>query len=594
MALFSRIFSRLLLLLAFLLPASLRWRVLAWPYRRAHARQQAALSHPDRTQLETLQRILEANRGTEFGRAHAFDQIRDVASYRARVPLRTYGELEPYIERHRRGESNVLVSGPLVGFAISGGSRGRPKPLPVTAQSLETWARAEALLAREAVRLQPAVARGRCLHLLPCFTEQTSRSTLPMAPMPVLAQSAGIGATGLRDVLPHQLFSIVDEQLRYYLILRLAMARRVSVLRAASPGTLIILAEYLELLGEELVGNLGTGKVRDLAGLPAAVRAAVPAQPAEPSVASRLKLRLRDRGRLEPADIWPDLSLLVCSTTGSSQVAATRLSDRFGNVAVMDPGYRAAEGVFTWSWREGEGGVPLLDGQFIEFMPTGQAPSVKTVSMVELEPGRRYTPVLTGFNGMYRYVMDDVVEVLDRRDDLPRLGMVGRAGFHIRLESGSLDEASVSEAVAAAARSADVVLTGYTAWLADPEPAAAGSEAARPGWLARLLRRGSSEPAPERPLLTVAMEPTVSLTVDQARKLHAAIDAELRRHSPIYDRSRGEGKLGRPCLVLLRPQTLARSRRRRLADGMYGGHAPVPVLSEDGWLVEHQDVELRL
>jgi hypothetical protein len=167
MLLFAHILHRLLLLLAFLLPSSVRWRVLAWPYRRAHNRQQLALQHPHRTQLETLQRILEANRGTEFGRAHAFDRIQDAAAYRARVPLRTYGELAPYVERHRRGESNVLVAGSLVGFAISGGSRGKPKPLPVTPESLRIWARAEALLAREAVRLQPDVARGDCLHLLP-------------------------------------------------------------------------------------------------------------------------------------------------------------------------------------------------------------------------------------------------------------------------------------------------------------------------------------------------------------------------------------------------------------------------------------------
>jgi hypothetical protein len=589
----SHILHRLLLLVAFVLPAAMRWRLLAWPHRRAHRRQRAALLAPDETQRETLRHIIEANRMTEFGRAHAFDRIQDPASFSTHVPLRSYGELEPYIERHRRGESGVLVAGGLVGFAISGGSRGRPKPVPVTPRSLDVWTRAESLLAREAMRLQPEVARGGCLHILPCYREQTSRSTLPVAPMPVLARSAGF-STGPRVGVPDQLFSITDERLRYYLILRLSMARPVSMLRAASPGTLIILAEYLELLGQELLDDLASGKVRYLETLPASVRAAIPPQRPERALVARLEHRLSQRGRLEPADVWPRLSLLVCATTGSSLVASNRLSDRFGNVAVMDPGYRAAEGIFTWSWREGEGGLPILDGQYIEFLPATDAGRARTVPIVELELGRRYTPVLTGFNGMYRYVMDDVVEVIDRRDDLPRLAMVGRARCQVRLGAGRLEEEAVSEAINAAARSVDVTLTGYTAWLAEP-PVPGEAPAERPrGWLARLLGRGPAERPQERPLVTLAVEPSTSLGADRGRKLLVAVEGELRRQSEAYDQSRREGELDRPCLVLLRPQTLSRSRRRRLADGMSGAHAPVPILSEDGWLVEHEDVEQKM
>jgi len=597
MAFLAHILRRLFVFVAFLLPASMRWRLLSWPYRQARVRQLAVLSNPLQTQRTTLQQIVDANRSTEFGRAHAFDRIQDVDAFRTRVPLRSYSELEPYIERHRRGESNVLVAGPLLGFAVSGGSRGRPKPLPVTRQSLRTWSQAEALLAREALRMQPSVARGRCLHLLPSYREQTSRSAVPMAPMPVLAHGAGMGGAGLPDALPHQLFCIESEQQRYYLVLRLALASRVSVLRAACPGTLIILAEYLELLGSELLEDLASGRVQHLQSCPESVRQAVQLQRPDPARAARLQHRLSQRGRLEPTDVWPQLSLLVCATTGSSLVAANRLSDRFGNLAVMDPGYRAAEGIFTWSWREGEGGLPLLDGQFIEFLPADDlSPTVSAtpIPISDLELGHRYTPVLTGFNGMYRYLMDDVVEVIHRRDDLPRLGMVGRARFHVQLESGRLDEVEVAEAIGAAARSCDVVLTGYTAWLAQPEPTTTTEGPSRRGWMARLLGRADDRDPEPRPLLSLAMEPSSALPAERARKLLGAVEHELCKHSEAYGRGRAAGELGKPCLVMLKSRTLARARRRRLADGMSGAHAPVPVLCEDGWLVEHEDVELRV
>jgi hypothetical protein len=610
MAALRNIVHRLLLLLAFLLPAALRWRLLVRRYRRAQAGLRSSLAEPQGTQLAVLRRIVESNRGTEFGRAHAFDQVQDQASFRTRVPLRTYSELEPFIERQRLGEPNVLVSAPCVGFAITGGSRGRPKPVLVTGESLHTWAAAEALLAREAIRNHPAVARGSCLHLLPCYTEQTSRTTLPMAPMSVLAATAG-APTGLRWILPHQLFALGDERLRYYLILRLAMRRRVSVLRAACPGTLIILAEYLEHIGPQLVEEVASGRVQQLEALPDSVRGVIPPQRPDQALATRLGQRLSRKGRLEPTDLWPDLSLLICSTTGSSQVAAGRLSDRFGNLPVMDPGYRAAEGILTWAWLEGQGGLPLLDGQYLEFLRAG-SDDPTTAVLGELEVGQRYVIVLTGFNGMYRYVMDDIVEVIARTDGVPRFAIVGRSRYRIRLPAGSLDEETVTEAIAAGARNTDVVLGGYTVWLAKEELSSVvssrsvgegeeqGSAAPEPpvakwGWLAKLLRRSPQRSeGPRRPMLTLALEPASSLGVERAKKLLAALDAELRKRSPAYDSSRGSGALDRPCLILLKPQTLSRARRRRLAEGTSGAHASLPVLAEDGWLVEHEDVELQL
>ena len=299
MSVLTQMVHRLLVIIAFVLPSALRWRLLAWRHRGAHRRQKAALLSPGPTQLQTLLRIVEANRSTEFGRVHAFDRVQDAATFAARVPLRTYAELEPFIQRHRRGESGVLVGGTLVGFATGGGSGGRSRPVPVTPASLEVWGRAEALLTREMLKLRPAVARGDHLHLLPCYQARTSRSALPVAPMAVLAASSEQKA-GRPAVVPYQLFSIADQRQRYYLILRLSMARRITVLRAANPGTLGIFAERLEALGPALLDDLASGEVRHLTALPEPVRAEIPPQRPEPALAQRLRQRLSQRGRLEP------------------------------------------------------------------------------------------------------------------------------------------------------------------------------------------------------------------------------------------------------------------------------------------------------
>jgi hypothetical protein len=244
---------------------------------------------------------------------------------------------------------------------------------------------------------------------------------------------------------------------------------------------------------------------------------------------------------------------------------------------------------------EGDGGLPLSEGQFLEFLPAGEQRDA-TLLATELQVGQRYRPVVTGSNGLYRYVMDDVLEVLQRTEQGPRLSLVGRSSLHLRLSAGTLEEGSFREALTDAARGCDVVLAGYTGWLAQPYAPSTQAGQERRGWWSRLLRR-VQEPGPSasHPSLTIAVEPTGGpLATDRAKKLIAALDSALREHCADYDRLRGERTLGRPGLLLLKQGTFRRRRRQRLADGAAGAHGPLPVLTEDGWLVDAEDVEMQV
>ena len=83
----------------------------------------------------TLTAILEANKDTEFGVAHRFDEIaRDPTgqAFRRAVPLRRYKDYSDAIERMERGEQRVLTADDLLFFAVSSGTTGRPKLVPIT------------------------------------------------------------------------------------------------------------------------------------------------------------------------------------------------------------------------------------------------------------------------------------------------------------------------------------------------------------------------------------------------------------------------------------------------------------------------------
>ena len=590
------ILRRVLTLLALMLPARLGRALLLWPYRSARARLLACAESPHQTQRDTLQRILDQNKQTEFGRAHAFDRISDPEGFAARVPLRTFEELEPYILRQYGGETDVLLSSPLIAFALSSRAHGRPRPIPVTRANLDQWQLAEQLLMRLAIESYPRVVRGRALHLLPHFQLPAADEKLPLLPLSVIAAMEGAPAP-LPNVVPWQIFSVEDETIRFYLILRLGLGQHITLLRAAAPGTLSILAEHMDALGPKLIQDIEAGEISYLDQLPEAVRQEIPSPSPNPALAARLRLLREQHSHLRPAEAWPELQLLVCSKTGHSGLSAQRLVDHFGNLPLLDPGYRTAEGIITWPCLDQEGGQIVLEGHYLEFLQAEREGD--PIPLQELTSGRKVHMVVTGFNGLYRLVLHDMMEVIQVRGGLPRLSLVGRSRERLRLGKGELLEEEVGEAVVDASRDRDLMLTGFTAWIQHPPKAPAteeGEEApAKRSWLSRLLRRTPADDAPEAiPRLMVVVEPDKPLEGNLAQKLLSSLDKALRTRSTAYDAVRGGGEMSSPALMVLRSGTLARRVHQRLADGVADAHAPIPALSDNCWSFDDTEVEIQI
>lgn len=87
---------------------------------------------PRRSQLAALRGLLRRAQDTQFGREHRFDTIRDEAEFRARVPLRDYAGLEPWLSRALRGESDLIWPGVIPYFGMSSGTTGGNKYLPIS------------------------------------------------------------------------------------------------------------------------------------------------------------------------------------------------------------------------------------------------------------------------------------------------------------------------------------------------------------------------------------------------------------------------------------------------------------------------------
>lgn len=597
--LFRAMLKKLLLLLLWLLPAKLRIKLLAWPFRLSYLRQRKTLKFPAQVQRSALQSIVEKNRHTEFGRLHGFEQIKDLSQFTLKVPPRAYQEFEPLLERQKKGEAKVLTSEAVVGYNMARSNHHWAKSIPITPSLLDLHQLTEEYMFGLAIRTAPGVVHGSCLTVFPWFQQSAVKAGIPSAPLSVIGALSGKGAR-FPLALPVSFFSIAEEAVRFYLLLRLTIGKGLTILRASSPGTLIILVEYLELFSQRLLDDLFAGKIEYFEMLDEELKAALPRPRAGKALMTQLAQKLKQKGRLTPQDIWPDLQLLITSTTGHAKAAKDRLADRYGKLPVIDIGCRTEEGIFTWPWHYEPGGVPLADGQLLEFLPLDQL-TMKTIELNKLHIGQRYRPVVTAPNGLYRLVTEVVVEVTGNKDQLPLLAMLGRVPSSLQLSSGELVEEQLREVMAKVSTSCDLEIADFIVCLDQLEPMQPHGQppSAKAGWFSRLFKKNRRQAQTDEPLtsafaLCLALEPARTIEEAQAQKILQTFDRQLGAVCPAYAQERQEKALGKPLLLILKGGAFARYRRKRLADGEENAHFPEPILCKEGWTVPLEDVLFHL
>jgi hypothetical protein len=95
-------------------------------------------TNPLELQHTSLDELIFSSRNTEWGKKYGYSDIGNYEQFKARVPISTYEEIFPYIDRMMHGEQNILWSSPISWFSKSSGTtNARSKFIPVSKESLE-------------------------------------------------------------------------------------------------------------------------------------------------------------------------------------------------------------------------------------------------------------------------------------------------------------------------------------------------------------------------------------------------------------------------------------------------------------------------
>ena len=95
------------------------------------------MKYPYEVQEEWFKKLIQTARDTEWGKKYDFRSINSATDFSERIPVSTYEDLKPYIDRLRKGEQNLLWPEEVKWFAKSSGTTaGKSKFIPVSESAL--------------------------------------------------------------------------------------------------------------------------------------------------------------------------------------------------------------------------------------------------------------------------------------------------------------------------------------------------------------------------------------------------------------------------------------------------------------------------
>jgi hypothetical protein len=535
---------------------------------------ESAFADPRPAQERKLLAILRRNEGTLFGRSRGFGSIRSGAEFRHRLRISNYDGHADLIDRMVRGEKNVLTADDPVFFAVTSGSTGPRKFIPNNRDLEKDLADAQLYWLTRLLRDDGRYANWKYLYLAsPPFDGMTE------AGIPYGSISGRIFGRQERHIsglfsrylswgraIPESISAIKDSDLKRGLIARLALKRNLGSINTANPSTIVLFFRFIQDHGEELVRDIRDGRwpkdikialaQKDLLYL-------IPRLRPDANAAGRLEKALEENP-LNPKKLWPRLLIVNCWLGGTLSFYVSALRRYTRDIPLRDVGFRASEGFFAIPLaNETPAGVLNVFGHFMEFLEEGST-GRETLLADELEIGKKYRLIVTQAGGLYRYDMEDIIEVESVYKRTPIVRFLHRAEGTLSLTGEKVTETHFLRAM-------DHLR--LVSGLGDIE-----------------FALGVREEMPPRYVLFLEIKKeAASLREDQGETARR-LDEELQGLNCEYEVKRASGRLGPPLVVRVRPGSFEEFRRKFSArdedDSQYKPRYLIGREAERRWLEE--------
>lgn len=389
--------------------------------RLRHWRIEQWLQNPIAAQREVLQDLVTHGQYTEIGRRYGMNNLYNVRDFKKAVPIHTYEDLKPYIERLMLGEQNLLWNTPVTWFAKSSGTTNdKSKFIPITEESLEDN------------------------HF------QASKDVITMYynfnPDSDLLTGKGLLIGG-----SHQMSPLNDEAQYGDLSAVLFQNTPLWANWIRTPDLAIALLDEWENKIESIAQHTINDDVTSMSGVPTWTMVLI-----------KRILQITKKQNLK--EVWPQLELYL-----HGGVSFTPYKEQFkkligGNIHFLNI-YNASEGFFAAQNNPDEDGMLLFleHGIFYEFMPMEEygKDNPQTIGLNDVELQKNYALVISTNGGLWRYLVGDTITFTSLHPF--KINVTGRLKHYINAFGEEVIVDNSDKAIAIASEKCNVVVNDYTA-----------------------------------------------------------------------------------------------------------------------------------
>jgi hypothetical protein len=378
--------------------------------------------YPHETQKEVLYRLLAKAASTEWGLKYGYSSITSVKEFQARIPVQTYEDIIPYVERLKRGEANLLWPGEIKWFAKSSGTTStKSKFIPMSREALEDChyrAGKDILILYTMERRETRIFSGKSLTLGGSHKiNQFSRDSLYGDLSAILIENAPFWVEIIRT--PKTKIALLEDfQEKLDLITRTSINENVTSISGVPSWYLVLIKQILEY----------TGKTNLL-------------------------------------DVWPNLEVFF-----HGGISFTPYRDQFRKLIAGDQmnymeTYNASEGFFGIQDDPKRSDMLLmLDyGIFYEFIPADNInpESSPSYTLADVKEGINYALIISTNGGLWRYMMGDTIVFTSLNPF--RFRISGRTKHFINVFGEEVIIENADRALETACKETEAVIAEYTA-----------------------------------------------------------------------------------------------------------------------------------
>lgn len=393
---------------------------------------------PSRAQEALLKRIIEAHKDTAFGKEHNFVNIQSYEDFKASVPVQSYEDLRPYIEKQEQEKRPSLNTAQPIMYAQTSGTTGKPKYIPILKDTVKQYRQSQHLFAYAEYAGISGVYDGKVLAIVSPAVEGHLETGTPYGSMSGLVYQSMPDFVHKKYVVPPEVFEISDYELKYYLIAAFALAEKnITLIATANPSTLLKIHKVIGERWDDLIKDIESGNEHGL--------------PASPDRAKELAALVLGTQSPTFAAIWPALKSVTMWTGGSCAVLVPSIKKLLPPSAqIVEMGYLSSEfrGSITVDVLHNKS-IPTIHENFFEFVERDAWENEEPCFLMidALREGKQYYVFATTQNGLYRYFINDVVEVNGWFNKTPTIRFVQKGKGVTNLTGEKLYESQVIEAI---------------------------------------------------------------------------------------------------------------------------------------------------